>query len=308
MQTTNHVLMVRPAAFSGNQETQQSNYFQKCVGEMTGVAEKAQAAFDLYVNALSHAGVTVKVIEELPGQQTPDSLFPNNWIALLPDGTLYTFPMEALNRRRERRQDIIAQLAGEFSIGRRIDLSQYESQQHYLEGTGSLIFDHPNKLAYACRSSRSSPEVGREFERLSGYRIIWFTARDRHLHPIYHTNVMLSIGSRFAIVCLDTLPSQKERQQLIAHFMETGKTVIDVSLAQMESFACNVLELRSADNTPVYAMSTRAWSIFSPEQQQLIAGYARLALGPIDIIEDLGGGGARCMLCEVFPEKRMAFS
>ncbi len=308
MQTTNTVLMVRPAAFKGNPETRQSNAFQKQACQLTDVSDRAQRAFDAYVNALRNAGVNVLVKDDLPGQDTPDSLFPNNWLALLEDGTLYTFPMEALNRRRERRQDILAQIGGDFIVQRRIDLSPHEENGRYLEGTGSLILDHDNKIAYCCRSSRSSADVGREFEALSGYKIIWFNARDRHLHPIYHTNVMMSVGSRFAIVCLDTLPSRQERAQLIRQLEATGKTIVEVSLTQMEAFACNVLELHDSHENPVYALSTRAWQAFKPEQQAMISSYAKLALGPIDLIEDLGGGGARCMLCEVFLEKRMAFS
>ena len=300
--------MVRPVAFKGNPETRESNAFQKHIGQMSDVSREAQCAFDAYVCALRQAGIDVLIKDDLPGQDTPDSLFPNNWLALLEDGTLYTFPMEALNRRRERRQDIMAQIGGEFIVQRRIDLSPHEHDGRYLEGTGSLIFDHDNKIAYCCRSTRSCAEVGQEFEALSGYRIIWFTARDRHLHPIYHTNVMMSVGRHFAIICLETLPSRQERTQLIEQLEATGKTIVDVSLAQMEAFACNVLELHDRHANPVYAMSTRAWQAFTPEQQTMISGYAKLALGPIDLIEDLGGGGARCMLCEVFLEKRMVFS
>lgn len=307
MQTTQTVLMVRPAAFMSNPQTQQSNAFQKRLANIADVQIQAQIAFDHYVNALRTADIDVQVIEDVAESGTPDSLFPNNWIAMLADGTVYTFPMEAPNRRLERRQDIIAQLATDFVINKRVDLSPHELEGRYLEGTGSLILDHDNKLAYSCRSSRSSDLVGQEFERLSGYQIIWFDACDRNAQPIYHTNVMLSVGRRFAIVCLQALPSPQERQQLIDTLQKTGKTIIDVTFEQMESFACNVLELKDKKDNPVYAMSTRAWQSFTAEQQSLISDYARLALGKLDIIEDLGGGGARCMLCEVFLEKRMAY-
>ncbi|MEG3133111.1 arginine deiminase-related protein [Rouxiella sp. T17] len=307
MQTTNTVLMVRPAAFMGNPETQASNTFQKRLVDIGDVQSKAQLAFDNYVQALRNVDIDVHIIDDIAEHDTPDSLFPNNWIAMLEDGTLYTFPMEAPNRRRERREDIIIQLDTDFVVNKRIDLSPHELEGRYLEGTGSLILDHDNYIAYSCRSSRSSNQVGKEFERLSGYRIVWFDAHDLNMQPIYHTNVMLSIGRRFAIVCLSALPSLHERGQLVESLKSTGKTIIDVSFEQMGSFTCNILELKDKVGNPVYAMSTRAWEAFTSAQQIEISSYARLALGPIDIIEDLGGGGARCMLCEVFLEKRMAY-
>lgn len=307
MQTTNTVIMVRPTAFNANEETRESNAFQKDGADMSNVSSQALQAFDAYVAALRAADIDVQVFADLPEQQTPDAVFPNNWLALLADGTLITFPMEALNRRRERRQDIIAQIQRDFVVHRCLDLSAHERAGQYLEGTGSLILDHQHKLAYACLSSRSSPEVGQAFTSLTGYRIIWFAARDRYQRAIYHTNVMLSIGQRFAIVCLQAVASPQDRQRLIAALTDSGKTIIDVTYRQMESFACNVLELCDTQGRPVYAMSTRAWQAFDGEQQRLIADYARLALGPVDIIEDLGGGGARCMLCEVFLQKRHAY-
>ncbi|CAI1176506.1 Uncharacterized protein conserved in bacteria containing a pentein-type domain [Serratia liquefaciens] len=306
MQTTQSVFMVRPFGFAANQETRHSNFFQKITEHNENQATLALTAFNAYVDALTQAGIDVTVIEDTGVQETPDALFPNNWIALLGDGSLFTFPMEAKNRRRERRLDIIAQLANDFVVERQIDLSAHELAGRFLEGTGSLILDHRHKLAYACRSSRSSPEVGREFERHSGYQIVWFEAADRHNRPIYHTNVMLSVGAEYAIVCLESIRNETQKSALIVSLTRSGKTIIDVSFAQMEAFACNVLELRAKDGHPVYAMSTRAWAHFTLKQQTLIGSYARLALGPIDIIEDLGGGGARCMLAEIFLQRKFA--
>lgn len=304
MQTTNNVLMIRPTAFHANPETMQSNFFQKTRDGMTDISLQAQLAFDAYVDALRQTGVEVTVIHDISGNETPDSLFPNNWISMLEGETIFTFPMEALNRRRERREDIIAQIRSKFVVNKRIDLSPYESKGLFFEGTGSLILDHDNKLAYVCRSSRSAAEVGQDFEKLSGYRIFWFDAKDRDSNAIYHTNVMMSLGTKFAIVCLESVACEKEREQLIALLEGSGKTIIDVSFAQMESFTCNVLELKNSIGHPVYALSTRAWNAFSAEQQNLISNYADLALAPIDIIEDLGGGGARCMIAEIFLEKQ----
>ncbi len=305
MQTTHSVLMVRPAAFKGNPETRLSNSFQKTLSQVPDVSELARTAFDGYVTALEEAGVNVKVIDEDTARDTPDSLFPNNWIAMMGDGTIYTFPMEAKNRRRERRQDIIADLTQDYIVNRRIDLSVFEEKGLYLEGTGSLILDHDHRIAYACRSSRSSEVAAKEFERISGYRMHWFNAYDRHQQPVYHTNVMMSLGKKYAIVCLESLSSGAERQRLLASLQRTGKEVIDVTWRQMEAFVCNVIELKDCHGQPVYAMSGRAWASFTPEQQQKISDYARLALAPIDIIEDLGGGGARCMVAEIFLEKKI---
>ena len=304
MQTTQSVFMIRPSGFTANPETRHSNFFQKITEEHEDHKAGAVIAFNSYVDALRQAGVDVRVIDEIEGQETPDALFPNNWIALLADGTLFTFPMEAVNRRRERRQDIIAQLANDFVVERRVDLSAHELAGRFLEGTGSLILDRQHQLAYCCQSSRSSPEVGEEFERHSGYQIVWFDAADANNQPIYHTNVMMSVGVRYAIICLESIRNEAQKNALVATLERSGKTIIDVSFAQMEAFACNVLELRAGDDSPVYAMSTRAWASFTPQQQALIGGYARLALGSIDIIEDLGGGGARCMLAEIFLQKK----
>ncbi|WP_313688338.1 arginine deiminase-related protein [Pantoea sp.] len=245
MQTAQTVMMVRPAAFRANPETMKSNHFQKSWDGDLDVASLARKAFDDYAASLRAEGVEVRIIDDISSQETPDSLFPNNWIVMLADGSIFTFPMEAHNRRRERRMDIIADLSHDYEVLRRVDLSRYEDKNLYLEGTGSLILDHDNRIAYACRSSRSSEVVGREFERLSGYRIHWFDARDRLHHPIYHTNVMMSIGTRFAIVCLESLSSESERRELISQLERTGKNLIDVTFAQMEAFSCNVLELRN---------------------------------------------------------------
>lgn len=303
MQTTNTVLMVRPASFRANPETMQSNHFQKPVAQLEDPSESARREFDAYAAALEKAGIAVRVYEDCPDSGTPDAIFPNNWLAMLEDGSVFTFPMEAPNRRRERRKDILSDLFQEYQVTRHIDLSLFELEQRYLEGTGSLILDHEHRIAYVCCSSRSAEAPGREFEKLSGYRLHWFSAHDRDLRPVYHTNVMMSLGKRFAIVCLESIPSFRERRLLTETLRATGKTLIDVTFTQMESFCCNVLELHDSHGMPVYAMSKRAWRAFSPEQQAAISAYARTVLAPINVIEDLGGGGARCMIAEIFLSK-----
>lgn len=300
MQTTDTVLMVRPAAFYANPQTLQSNTFQKYVENHGNVTHQAQKAFDQYHTALIKSGVNVVVIQDEIINETPDSIFPNNWLTTSIDATIFTYPMEALNRRRERRRDILNDLRKNFSVSKHIDLSPFENHGLYFEGTGVLILDHDHHQAFVCRSTRSAEKVGEEYARLAGYNLFWFNAVDRHGQAIYHTNVMMSIGKRFAVVCLESVRDPLEKAALIERLQQYGKTIIDVTYAQMENFTCNILELKSKKNQPVYAMSTRAWNAFTPDQQQQLSSYADIARASIDIIEDLGGGGARCMLAEIF--------
>ena len=300
MQTAQHILMVRPTNFMVNPQTVSSNHFQNTHLSIQNSQEKAQQEFDCYVNILQKIGVQVTVIEDQKTPITPDALFPNNWLMMLPTGQMVTCPMQAPNRRQERRQDILDLISRQFFVKKHIALEHYEEHQKFFEGTGSLIFDHEHKIAYACHASRSHVDVGSAFEQASGYQIIWFNALDEHNNPIYHTNVMMSIGKKFAIVCLDSV---QEKQFLIDHFRRTNKTILDVSYAQLKEFTCNVLELQNSQKQPVYAMSTRAWHAFTPHQQQLQA-YAQLTIVPLHTIETLGGGGARCMIAEIFLEKR----
>ncbi|MEQ1144106.1 citrulline utilization hydrolase CtlX [Acinetobacter soli] len=300
MQTTDTVLMVRPAAFYANPQTLQSNTFQKYSKNSGNVTEQAQLAFDQYHSALLSAGVDVIVIQDEKINETPDSIFPNNWLSTAHDATIFTYPMEALNRRRERRLEVLNQLRQKFVVNKYIDLSPYENQELYFEGTGVLIIEHEHHQAFICRSTRSAEKVGKEYAKLSGDQLFWFDAVDRYGKAIYHTNVMMSIGHRFAVVCLESIHDQQEKLALIQRLQQCGKNIIDVSYAQMENFTCNILELKNKHNQPVYAMSTRAWDAFTLEQQQQLSNYAEIVQAPIDIIEDLGGGGARCMLAEIF--------
>ncbi|MCG2574954.1 arginine deiminase-related protein [Acinetobacter sp. ME22] len=303
MQTTNTVLMVRPAAFYANPQTLHSNSFQKHIENSVDTTYQAQIAFDQYSEVLRQAGIHVVIIEDGLINETPDSIFPNNWLSTSNDASVFTYPMEALNRRRERRPEILNKLCHEFIVNKHIDLSPFEKQGFYFEGTGVLILEHDHQKAFVCRSTRSAELVGQEYSKLSGYELFWFNATDRNGKSIYHTNVMMSLGTRFAVVCLESIHDELERNQLINLLEVCGKTIIDVSYEQMENFSCNILELKNTNNEPVYAMSTRAWNAFNPEQQKLISDYAHLALAPIDVIEDLGGGGARCMLAEIFLQR-----
>ncbi|RLM21270.1 amidinotransferase [Brenneria alni] len=304
MQTTDTIFMVRPSLFKINEETARTNYFQQSDYISDNVQQRALAAFDSYVDGLKVAGVNVLVFEDDAANNTPDSIFPNNWITLDNQGRVIVYPMEAENRRRERRRDIISAIEANFVIKSFHDLSYFEKQSKYLEGTGCLVCDHENKIAYICYSSRSSVEVMNELQKITGYQAVWFNACDQNNHPIYHTNVMMTVGKKYAVVCLESITDKDEAQKVTASLTQSGKQVIEITYQQMKSFCANMLELKSADGSPVYAMSTQAWNAFSSQQKDILSSYAKIVLAPIDIIETLGGGGARCMIAEIFLDKR----
>lgn len=304
MQTTNHVLMIRPARFASNPETAASNAFQLDDIPPDAAQAAAQREFDTYVQALRHAGVSIVAVEDSPEPHTPDSIFPNNWVSFHRDGRVLLYPMEAPNRRLERRAAVLDEIARQFAVRETVDLGRFEAEGKFLEGTGSMVLDHDNRLAYVCHSSRSHPDAMKAFEAQTGYRAVWFHAVDRCGKPIYHTNVMMCVGRTIAVVCMASIADAAERDMLRKSLHAAGKQILDISLAQMEAFAGNMLELRSADGSPVFVMSRRAWASLDPGQRQRIAAYAKPVQAPIDTIERLGGGSARCMVAEIFLPKR----
>ncbi|HYD59636.1 MAG TPA: arginine deiminase-related protein [Noviherbaspirillum sp.] len=306
MQTTDHVLMIRPVRFSSNPETAFSNAFQLDDLAPDAAQAAAQKEFDAYVQALCDAGVGVLVVDDSPEPHTPDSIFPNNWVSFHRDGRVILYPMEAPNRRLERRAAVLTEVGKKFAIRETVDLSRFEAEGKFLESTGSMVLDHDNRQAYACHSSRSHPDVMKAFEAETGYRAVWFHAADRFGKPIYHTNVMMCVGRKLAVACMEAIAGPAERALLRQSLHATGKQVIDITLAQMESFAGNMLELRSVRGNPVFVMSRRAWGSLTTAQQRLIASYAEPVPAPIDTIERLGGGSARCMLAEIFLPPRAA--
>lgn len=296
--------MIRPAGFLSNPETAASNAFQR--SDLDAISAQAAAAreFDAYVLRLRAAGVGVEVIDDMPAPHTPDSIFPNNWVSFHQDGRVFLYPMQAPNRRRERRASILAKINERFAIRDVVDQSGFENEGRYLEGTGSLVMDHENRIAYVCHSSRSHPDVMAAFAARSGYRPVWFHATDRRGQAIYHTNVMMCVGRTLAVVCTEAIADPAERKLLSESLAETGKGLIAISHQQMEAFAGNMLELRSSSGRPVFALSRRAWAALSEQQRRTISEYAEPVLAPIDTIERLGGGGARCMIAEIFLPKR----
>lgn len=302
------VWMVRPHAFGANPETAASNAFQAAAAPPPDLAERARAEFDGFVAALRGAGVRVFVTDDEPVPVTPDAVFPNNWVSTHQDGTVVLYPMLVPSRQREVRPDWVHAMAVSHGreLRRTLDL---RSEPGILEGTGSLVLDRPRRLAFACVSPRTDPELARTWARELGYRLQLFHAVDEQGVAIYHTNVMMAVGTTFSVVCAAAVPDPAERAALLQALELEGRPLVQISRAQMADFAGNVLEVRGAGEQPLIAMSSRAWAAFTPEQQGVLAHGAPIVHVPLDTIERYGGGSARCMLAEVYlPPARLVAS
>lgn len=299
-QTTDAVLMVRPANFGGNPETAASNSFQRAAPD--NVQALALQEFDLLVKALRQAGVTVEVFEDTPRPLRPDAVFPNNWVSFHADGTVVLYPMLAPNRRWERRADIIKTLAEErgYRVARVEDLSAAELDGRFLEGTGSLVLDRVHRVAYACLSPRTDEKLLKNWGRKFGYEILAFRAVDAAGKPVYHTNVMMSVGGDFAVVCADSLPDADERRRVVQRLEQDNHETVLITSAQMADFAGNLLALATRAEDTVLAMSMRAERAFTAAQRRTLERHARIVASPINSIEHCAGGGVRCMLAEIF--------
>jgi hypothetical protein len=301
-QTAAAVMMVRPASFGWNPETADSNRFQASAPGDGESAAAAVAEFDAVAAALADAGVSVHAFADRAEPACPDAVFPNNWVSFHADGTVVLYPMLAPSRRRERRLDLVFELerrAG-YRVERLLDLTHHELRGHFLEGTGSVVFDHVNRTAYACRSPRTHVEVLEDLCTELGYVPVAFDAVDATGVPVYHTNVMLSIGTGYALVCAAAVPVQ-QREALLGRLSAGGRRVLAIDQAQMAAFAGNVLELRGSGSTRVLAGSCRALDSLAPPQRDALAACVDgLVAVPVPTIEALGGGSVRCMLAEIF--------
>lgn len=298
--------MVRPAHFGFNEETAANNAFQTDDGSLSPreVHQRALREFDAFVEKLRSVGVDVIVAEDTDAPVKPDAAFPNNWVTFHEDGRVATYPMNAPTRRLERREDILKQLEARFETGSRLRFEHYEEMGMYLEGTGSLILDRPNRIAYACLSPRTSEHLLDDFCTKFGYEKLVFVAVDGEGQEIYHTNVMMALGETFVVICLDTVRDKDERRRLLKKFAETGKEAVEISLGQMMAFAGNMLQVRSQDGAPYLVMSEQAFRSLRREQVEQLEKHTRLLHSPLYTIEKYGGGSARCMMAEVFlPEK-----
>ncbi|MGB5103629.1 MAG: arginine deiminase-related protein [Steroidobacteraceae bacterium] len=307
-QCADAVLMVRPAAFDFNCETEPSNRFQKRSSATAGTLERALAEFAALEQGLRDAGVATCAVADRPVPACPDAVFPNNWVSFHADGTVVLYPMLAASRRRERRMDLLLELEqrGGFEVARLLDLSHHEMSGRFLEGTGSVVFDHAGRIAYACLSPRTDVRVLDELCAELGYQPFAFAAEDAAGVPVYHTNVMLSIGSRCAVVCAEAVAAA-DRPMLMERLAGGGRTVVNIDQRQMASFAGNALELRARGGARVLVMSARALASLDGEARETLQrAVDRVIAVPVPTIEDVGGGSVRCMLAEVFLPRRAA--
>ncbi|MGA0560096.1 citrulline utilization hydrolase CtlX [Larkinella sp. VNQ87] len=301
-QVTSTILMIRPVRFGFNEQTAESNAFQDVAAAVETraiVQETALREFDEMVHQLRAAGVTVLVYEDTPEPHTPDSIFPNNWVSFHYSGTVVLYPMQAPNRRLERRQDIIDDLSQRYHIAKIVDLTPFEQKGKFLEGTGSMVLDRMKRIAYACLSPRTDADVLAEFSRRTGYRVVTFSAVDADGIPVYHTNVVMSIGDVFAVVCLASIADPDERLMIRQALENSGKHVIDISLEQMAHFAGNMLLVKSNKGHKLLIMSNQAYDSLTARQRDELDDFATLFHFDLATIEANGGGSARCMIAEV---------
>ncbi|MDG1212594.1 MAG: arginine deiminase-related protein [Flavobacteriaceae bacterium] len=304
-QLTNHILMIRPAQFRMNEQTAVNNYFQASAGlSPEEVVKKSQEEFDAYVSVLREKGVQVTVVQDTEDPDTPDALFPNNWVSFHQDATVALYPMFAENRRLERREAVLEILEEDgFIIDQVMDYTAAEDSGIFLEGTGSLILDRVHKKAYCALSSRADEELFIEFCEDFEYTPVIFTANQTvngSRLPIYHTNVMMCLAETFAVICLDSIDDKKERKAVLNHLKEDGKEIIAISEAQMHSFAGNMLQVIGSEEAPYLVMSSTAYKSLTPDQLSKIEQHCEIIHADLSTIETCGGGSARCMMAEVF--------
>ena len=304
-QSTNTILMVRPANFGYNAETALDNNFQnKPKIDAEEIKAKALVEFDNAVAELKSNGVQVLVYEDTEVPVKPDAVFPNNWLTTHADGTILTYPMSHPIRREEVRQDIIDDLMSKFKVNRDYTMVHYVEDGHFLEGTGSLVLDRTNKVAFACLSPRTSVELLDKWGIILGYQMVHFQAVDKEDTPIYHTNVMMAIGKTYVIICLETVKKEEDKEALLKWFDHLGKVVIDISEDQMNHFAGNMIELKDNMGEGLLVCSKTAFDSLKDAQKSLISKQVRILPLTIPTIEAVGGGSARCMIAEIFLKKK----
>ncbi len=303
------VLMIRPASFGFNAETASTNAFQ-CDYRAVGadqVQAGALAEFDAFARELRVRGVRVCVFDDTVDPETPDAIFPGNWLTTHGDGTAVIHRMATESRQREVRHDILEELRDVhgFELKRIVDWSTPEAGMGVLEGTGSLVLDRINRVAYACLSGRTEGQAVRLFGRELGYATVCFRAADREGHPVYHTDVLMTLGDSFAVVCLEAIGDAAERETMRKNLADTGHEIVEISVSQMHDFAGNMLQLRTAACDSLLVASARAFASLSGEQRSRLETFSDLVVTPLPTIERCGGGSARCMLAEIFlPEAR----
>jgi len=302
MQHCSHLLMIQPVNFGFNTQTAVNNSFQK---NITGnLQRQALDEFNNFVAVLRANKVDVTVVADSPEPATPDAIFPNNWISFHEDGTVFLYPMFAANRRQERKAAVLQAINNKFIVNSTADLTEKETDELFLEGTGSMVLDRVNKIAYACLSARTHEKMLKTFCNMTGYRPVVFNATDGNSDAIYHTNVMMCVADKYAVVCLQSVTNLEERRALQTSLQNSGKTIIEITPLQLAGFAGNMLQVKNADAELVLVMSTRAFESLDNDQATMLQQYNRIVHAPLQTIETAGGGSARCMMAEVFLELR----
>lgn len=306
-QSASNIMMVRPASFQFNHETAESNEFQNNIEHLSReeILCMAQTEFDTMVTELTSHKINVLVIEDTVTPEKPDAIFPNNWISMGQDGTMTIFPMKTKNRQLEKRQDIVELIQAKFQVNRVIDLSHYEGLDKALEGTGSIVYDHIHKIAYACLSPRTELDLFTDYCSQIGYEAVSFHSFDTQGTLIYHTNVVMCIGSGYVVIGMDTITDSAEREMLEAKFKASQLEIIYLTNEQLlQHFAGNMLQVENMDGELFLVMSQRAFRSLTETQKIQIEKYAAILPASIDLIEKIGGGSARCMMAEIFLDKK----
>lgn len=299
------LLMVRPASFGFNAETAKNNAYQKDLNEAAQeVQKRALKEFDGFVEKLRAHQIEVMVTQDTKEPPKPDAIFPNNWFCTLPTGKIVLFPMYAPNRREEKRDEIIQQISSRYQVTDVEDWSEYEAENQFLEGTGSMIFDHEHKTVYGCLSDRTNKPLLETFARAHGYRPIYFESSDAKGTPIYHTNVMMHIGTTYAVICLESIKNTAERIRIAQELQNSDHEVMPISLEQVGHFAGNMMQVKSTTGKPYTIMSQSAYDHLSEEQRQILSIHSTPLPVDITTIETVGGGSARCMVAEIFLTKK----
>ena len=293
------ILMVRPFQFYFNQQTAANNFFQSNIN-IENANEIAIAEFDAMVEKLRAHQIKVNVVQDTKDPSTPDSIFPNNWVSTHTNGTLCLYPMYAENRRAERKSSVIEFLQSNYKIENTLDLTDLEKEGIFLEGTGSMVLDHQNKIAYGCLSERLDKEAFISWCDKMQFKPIAFKAVDDKAQPIYHTNVLMCMGNQFVVICLDSIPNEQERQMLLDSFARTNKEVIEISQDQLNHFAGNMLQVFDITEKPHLIMSEQAYKSLHTAQLKSLEKYNPLLPISIPTIEALGGGSTRCMMAEIY--------
>lgn len=304
-QVAGTILMIRPAAFGYNAETAANNVFQsQSKLSVKEVQQKAELEFDAFVEMLRKKSIEVIVVQDTAEPIKPDAVFPNNWFCTLQDGTLAVFPMYAPNRRIEKRDDMLQILAEQYETRDVEDWSEYEAESLFLEGTGSMIIDHEHKLIYACLSPRTNKAVLEKFAHAHGYRAVTFYSKDENGVEVYHTNVIMHLGETYAIICLESITNEIERITISQLLTATGHEIIPITLKQVHAYAGNMLQVKNTKGKKFTILSKQANKALTKEQKDILKIHTNLLPVDITTIETIGGGSVRCMMAEIFLEKK----